>query len=196
MQHRQPTDDGGTNEAVPVARESKETGPISTELLAQATASGLGMVAPVHAMDPDRFLDAVAEKLADRVAKKNGSNSGDGGGPPKKYFLGVAIADWVKIVVGWAAAALIFAGTWYLSVRDGLGKRPTRKETRQLLIDGMKQHGQLPHPPTAKRLKILEDGQVQMQKVLIRQEGIDTRQTEILQEIKVDVKQLRRQRRR
>lgn len=40
-------------------------------------------------------------------------------------FLGLQLGFWVKILLGWLAAALIGGAGWFLYVRDALAERPT-----------------------------------------------------------------------
>jgi hypothetical protein len=149
----------------------EDTGKISGEAMAQAR--GVGTV------EADLFLDAVAQKLAARV---NGSR--------EKRFLGLELGAWVKLGIGWAIAAVVFLLTWYNTVNRDLGDRPTVRAVDETIDAAVKSHGldKGAHPDHLEQLELLDDKQQQIRESQIRQELIDTRQTEILEEIRDDLR--------
>lgn len=97
-----------------------DTGRISVRMHAAMVAAD-----QAAAYEPERFLDTLARRLADRVH------------PPEPTFLGFGWAAWSKMLLGWALGAFIFVVTWYNTVNRDINDRPTRAE----LVERMTEHG-------------------------------------------------------
>lgn len=180
------TRDGTPVEGVPAVPEPvarTDTGPLSTQMVA-----AMRDVGTHDDSDPERFLDALATKLAQKT----------GNGPPPKTFLGLSGGAWTKVVIGYLIAAMVGVFLWWLAVRDGLAERPTRNEVNTSIDNKLDakvdRHTDRPHPDTDKRLVALEREQKTIRESQIRQESNDRAQSAILSEIKDDVKRLRRRR--
>lgn len=169
-------------DAVPKPVERVDTGPLSTRMLAAVADVGAMPVEGVPS--PEEFLDALAAKLAQKT--------GGGDGPPPKKFLGLGKADWIKLLIGWAVVVLVFLGTWYLSVRDGLRERPTTEQVMEVVKQGVNGHAEKTHPTTQIQIDQIKTEQRTIRDSQIRQEQIDISQSETLDEIKEDVKLIRR----
>ena len=177
------------DDAVPDAIPTEDTGRLATRLM--AIVSGVDAMPEHSDVTPERLIDMLAGKVAERV----GGNGG-GGPPPPKKFLGLDGGAWTKFLVGYLIAAVAGVFFWWLAVRDGLAARPTRDEINtsvdRKLNSAVDRHSDKPHPPTENRLKVLEGEQRTIRDSQIRQEQIDKTQTEVLKEIKDDVKRIRR----
>lgn len=169
--------DGGT--PIPVERE--DTGRLSREL--QSTMTTAGTMTAGTMMSGEDIIDRIAEKVAE--VNRNG-----GGG---RRFLGLEAGSLTKIF-----ALVVAMSTWYLAVRDGLNARPTADQIEQIIGGTIRGHDGAAdsHPPFQKRLDATEVGQRKIRESQIRQETLDETQTEVLKEIKDDLKQLGKRRNR
>lgn len=128
--------------------------------------------------------DATAELVGILRGLRNGNGRG-------KRFLGLTAGDWTKMLLAWGLATVVFVSTWYRTVNDGLDARPTK----QAVEESIKQHNNAgAHPEAVERLKVLEAEQRAIRESQIRAEGVDKQQTEVLREIKTDVRRIRRSR--
>lgn len=118
--------------------------------------------------------------------------------PPRKKYLGLEMSAWVKLLAGWTLAIVTFVFTWYNTVNSSLEElkdRPTLQQIEKAIHDDLDRHtNEGAHPEAQKRLESLEEEQRVIRHSQIRQETIDTQQTETLREIRDDVKRLRRRR--
>lgn len=118
--------------------------------------------------------------------------------PPKRKVLGLEIGAWMKLLLGWTLAVVTFVFTWYNTVNaslEDLKARPTLEQIEKVIHDDINHHtNEGAHPEAQRRLENLEKEQRVIRHSQIRQETIDTQQTETLREIRDDVKRLRRQR--
>lgn len=139
-------------------------------------------------MTPESFLDELADKVASKV---NLNGSPDDG---KHKFLGIALGGWTKMIAAWVMAGLVALAAWHLTIRDELRVKPNIEQVEM----EFKKHDKISdaHPPIQARLKVIEGEQRTIRESQIRQEANDSLQTQVLQEIKDDVKGLRRKRNR
>jgi hypothetical protein len=160
-------------------KQREDTGRISAQLhaqVAQGTDTG----------GAERFLDAVADRLITRI----------NGGPVRRRFLGLDAGSWMKLFLGWGIALGVFFATWYLSVRDGLRERPTIEQVERRVAGEVSEHEARggAHPVIEKRLENVEAGQRVIRESQVRAEQVDATQTELLREVRDDVKKIRRTR--
>ena len=178
----------GLVQGVPVTVENEpDTGRLSTSLrmrIAAANPGGMG--------DEQVTL----RKLAKLIADETGKNGGGNGGPKKPSFLGLEVGAWTKQLLALLAAALVALGVWQLTVRDELSMRPTGLEVKQESKATFDVHNDssAAHPPIQKRLDTLTSEQRLIRDSQIGQAADDKAQTKVLDEIKADVKILRRRR--
>jgi len=134
----------------------------------------------------DAYVEAIAAKCAEKL---NGHSQ-------EKHFLGMAVGSWAKMFLGWLAALLVAMATWYLAVRDGLNERPTAPQVENVMQQSLNHHEREAeaHPPIQKRLKVIETDQKIIRESQLRQEWTAKSQDETLQEIKKDIKSIRKNR--
>jgi hypothetical protein len=146
---------------------------------------------PGHAVARDGFMtidmEAFAHKLADQM---------DGRGNSGRRFLGLDLGSWTKLSLGWLLALVVAMATWWLAVRDGLRERPTLEQIDEIIDVRDATHGGAAdaHPPIQRRLDTIDSEQRMIRDSQIRQEQIDKTQTDVLKDIKGDLRRLRRHR--
>ena len=113
---------------------------------------------------------------------------------PNMTFLGMSLGSWTKLGLSYGLGAGLFMVAWFNTVNRELADRPTDDEVKADIDDGFIRHALQPHPGTDKRLKILEAEQRTIRESQIRSEQVDLQQTKTLEEIRDDVKRLRRNR--
>lgn len=132
------------------------------------------------------FTDRI-DLIAERVVQKQREQSGN-------IWLGKNRIDWARILLGWSVAALIAVGTWWLWVRDSIADRPTRQQVEDTVSRGRDMHedSYMAHPRFGEVLTRHGAEIRALQESQIRQVQIDKQQTELLREIRQDVKALRK----
>lgn len=144
----------------------------------------------------DRLIDALADRMAFRL-KDNSSE------PEVKKFLGLDRGSWTKFILGSIVAAVVWVFTWHNTVNAKIGDRPTAAEVQKKILQisvelkkdidsRMSTHATYPHPVTAGKIEAIAEKQAAIEKSQIRQEGTDKTQTEILKNIKEDMRYLKR----
>ncbi len=146
---------------------------------------------PNGALDPTpaEFSNWLEVAVKDAVAKAKNEEAGK-----PRLLLGIPLGTWLKIGSGILGATLIFLFTWYNRVNVEIRDLPTKKDVGVIIDDELESHSLTPHPPTEERLENLE-GEIRIiRESQIRQETIDIQQSEVLQDIKSELKQLRKTR--
>ncbi len=117
---------------------------------------------------------------------------------PRKV-LGMDLGDWTRIIIKYGVGIAVVAYLWTTTVNSEIRDRPTRSEmktaTENILkatVDVIKTHSIVPHPVTDKRIDKLEGEQKKIRESQIRQETIDIQQSKTLNEIRKDVRTIRR----
>ena len=201
MSHHNRDGDSTPIEGVPIQqmRPRVDTGPTSSRFLGSVHGTGVAdavgppSITESAALSPEEFIDSLADRLIEK--SQHGSGDGGGGGPKGKRFLGLEAGSWTKLVAGWTAAVVLAGFAWYSTVSKGLAERPTKEELKTQFVDVIDRHSAKPHVQTDARLKVLETQQREIHDSQIRQEQVNKSQTSTLEEIRDDVKQLRRRRR-
>lgn len=160
-----------------------DTGRIGHELNARiAMAAGQAQATPpTGTMSPDAFLEALANKVAQKVG--NGNGNGNGKKPPG--FLGVTVGGWTKMLLAWLMAGIVALAAWHLTVRDELRERPTSPQVEETVRGTFEHHNDssAAHPLIQKRLEKLSTEQVTIRASQVRQETLDETQTKTLERI-------------
>lgn len=161
-----------------------DTGVVSTEFHVAA-----------QSMAQDQLIDAVAEKLARKLAGGGGTIPPPSGAPPPghKTFLGLDAGGWTRMLMAWVVGVALAFGAWWLTVRDGLRERPTEERVDKKLekaVNGHEANGN--HPKIEKRLDALGAEQKMIRETQIEQTQVDKQQTEVLKDIKAELRRRRR----
>jgi hypothetical protein len=158
-------------------------------------------------MSSEDFINRIADRVFEKMMNQPGGTGGGAGSPPQsppppppeppeKRFLGMDAGNWTRFLLGLAVMATIGAVGWYLTVRDRLRDAATRGEVHEAAASAVHHHEENGiHPKVEKRLKVVEIEQRTIRESQIRQEGIDERQADALDDIKEDLKALKRRRR-
>jgi len=138
--------------------------------------------ASAAAVTPDAFLEALANKVVEKIGDPVGGGGGSGGG---RKFLGMEAGAWTKLVVGYIVAGIMALVVWQLTIRDALGERPTKPQVEASLKKTFDNHNisSQSHPPIQAKLKILSTEQRTIRESQIRQEGLDREQNNSLKKI-------------
>jgi len=180
----------------PVARET--TGELGGELVGAtgphpATPGGITLA-------PDDIINRIADRVFEKMSP---AGAGGGGGglppdPPHKQFLGIDGGGWTRIVLSWTVAILLAVGAWWLTVRDTLKGAASKDHVEERVhkaskaaVDGHEENGA--HPKIEQRLESVEIKQTVIRDSQIRQEGTDKLQSQSLDDIKDDLKYIKRQ---
>lgn len=197
--------ENGVN-TLPPGRET--TGELNEQLLRVVDS---GEVTPADAdgalrMSSDDFINRIADRVFEKMVvtggppPPGGSGGSDGTppGPPRHTFLGVDVGWWMRTAVGWTVAILLAIGAWWLTVRDTLKNAASQShvekrvhEASKAAVSGHEENGA--HPKIEKRLEGVEIKQEAIRDSQIRQEGTDKSQSDALDDIKDDLKYIKRQ---
>jgi hypothetical protein len=168
-----------------------DSGQFSAQLHGQAAlaAGGASSVPVAQAitaggLSPDQFLDALADKVSEKIG--NGNGNGSGAPPPKKSkILGIEIGDWAKQAMALFFMGLLAFGAWQLSIRDELKVRPTAPQVEKSVKSTFDTHNDSSgaHPPIQVRLDGMGAKQEKIRESQIRQETLDEQQTKSLEKI-------------
>lgn len=179
----------GENTPIPETVPRETTDRLSRDLHARL-AMNIGNAVPVQ---PEQVIHILAEKVAARIGERTAGGNGNGNG---RSFLGLDRPAWARILIGWSVALILAFGGWWLAVRDGLRERPTFDEVKTEIKDTSIDHNGAgdAHPAIQKRINEQMQEQRLIRESQIRQESTDRQQTETLNEIKNDVRRMRRNR--
>lgn len=166
--------------AIPSPIEREDTAKLSIRMMSEVASVGQAGQAVPYSDAGERFIDAVAEKFYEKVG-------GGDGGPPKKTFLGMDTGGWIK----YAIAAVIAAGAWYLTIRDGIKDRPTFSAMEASIEVVLMRHANDQHPKTLIQIDEIRRAQQDIRESQIRQEMVGKQQAETLKEIKDELSRIR-----
>lgn len=132
--------------------------------------------------DNEELCSSIADKVHERAMAAAPPTT-----PPPKTYFGIEVGSWVKLLLGWTLAVGTFLFAWYNTVNtaiDDLKSRPTLFQVEERLKETSTN--------TQKKIENLETSVQTIRESQIRQETINSEQTETLKEISQDVKQIRR----
>lgn len=142
-------------------------------------------------------MNPSGEDVLDLLAAKLGSRIGDRTQPvqvPTATFLGLDAGAWTKMLIAAVGAALVAVTTWYLTLRDELRIRPTVPQIEEVMHESFEQHNDSSgaHQPIQERLESVNVEQQKIRESQVRQEENGKAQTDVLKDIKNDLRRLRK----